>query len=60
MTERGADDDVHASGTFEQRMLDYAERQTRSLESLRNFAFIVLSIGAVGLLIWVIALFGAR
>ena len=35
-------------------MLDFAEQQTKALEALRNFAFIVLLVGSVGLLVWVI------
>jgi len=52
-------DDVEVAGTYEERMVDYAERQTKALEALRNFAFIVLLLGAVGLVVWLIAYFGS-
>lgn len=57
MTEREADGDV--SGAYEDRMLAYAQRQTVALEALRNFAFIVLLVGALGAVIWLIAVLGS-
>lgn len=42
----------------EMTLLDHAERQTAALEALRNYAFVVLLLGAIGLVLFGIAVFG--
>lgn len=40
-------------GTYEQRMLQLAERQTTALEALRNFALILLTLMGLAAVTWV-------
>ena len=40
--------------TYEERMLDFAERQTRATEALRNYAFVALLLAAVGAIVWIV------
>lgn len=61
MTERQLDE--HEPGepeTYEERLLDYARRQTTALETIALIIKWVLVLAALGVLVGAIAFFGSR
>lgn len=56
MTERVADED---EGTFEERLLDYAERQATAAERTYLLFSVLAFVGLVGVVVWLIAVLGS-
>lgn len=51
-------DDDEVAATYEQRMLDYAERQTRATERVAFLIGFCLFLCLLGAVLWGIAFFG--